>query len=238
MTAGDCGQTAHPSAAGAGGGSSGGSGGSIPGCSSQHHLLPPYLNQIRWKSSRHGQLREMTFLNLKQRSRGLHLVANAQDSAHAELSLETRGSGQASVPAAACAGCRSSIAAAAPSPPALLAIAASLSAFHTLPSHPAPKPGFLTRLRGRSSHSGDAGDGAGFGTPIPALPSSGGAGGAAGAARLQSPPALSMLHYITCITGWGTRGCGAGSAHRGGLVALLSVAGAAWGRAAPWPACL
>lgn len=189
--AGDCRQAADQSAAEpaegeaspvtacrlSGGGSPGCFVVSFPGCSSWARPPPTVSepggsDQIRWKSSRHAQLRAMMFLGLRQRHLGLHLVANVQVSAHGELSLKNRGSGQTS----STRGCSYRL----PQLPChrlLLAVTAGLSPLHTLPSCPAPKRGFLARLRGGSSRAGaawgEAGDGAGLGTPLPALPCSG-----------------------------------------------------------------
>lgn len=146
----------------------------------------------------------------------MHSVANVQVSAHAELSLKNRGSGQTS---SAC-GCSCRLLQL-PCRRLLLAVAAGLSPLHTLPSRPVPKRGFLAHLQGGSSHAGtawgDVGDGVRFGTPPSSHPvlriqhgDAGKAAGALGLARLQPPLALFVLHFPICKIGRRARGCGAG----------------------------
>lgn len=142
--------------AGSGGRSPGCSVVPFPGCSCQHRPSPTASEpggsaRIRWKSSRHAQLRATTFLDLKRRSWGWIRSQIRALSAHAELSLKNTGSGQTS----SAGGCSRRL----PQLPRrrlLLAVAAGLTPLHTLPSRPAPKRGFLTRLRGGSSRAGAA----------------------------------------------------------------------------------
>lgn len=150
---------------------------SIPGCSSRPLPSPtvsePWLfRQIHWENSRHALLRAMTFLDLKQRSWGCIRLQMCRYQPTLSSPLKTGARARPPVPAAARAGCRSSLAAG--------CCWQSLPVYRRFtPSLPAPcrsvdfshvcKVGAATPgLRGATW-----GNGVRFGTPLLAIPCSG-----------------------------------------------------------------